>query len=66
MPWQGEEIFPRLLGMRGLKCVCYVMMEEVNRLRTELGKPPVTWQQVLDKLANHMGDFANDDNGPEP
>lgn len=65
MSWQGEEVFPRILGMRGLKCICYIMMEEVNRLRTELGKPLITWDQVLAKLENRMGDFAGDDNGPE-
>ena len=65
MSWQGEEIFSRMFGLRGMKCLLYYMFEQENRIRELEGKQPVTWQQALAVIEAKMVQFADDDNGTE-
>ncbi|MBA7650772.1 hypothetical protein ES703_58583 [subsurface metagenome] len=66
MVWQGDPDIPRYLGLRGFKCLLYIMMEELNALRVTQGLPEYTWAEMIAKMNNHMSAFAEDDEGPEP
>lgn len=64
--WQGEEIYPRLLGLRGLKCIVELMRQEINVLRVGQGLPEYDSATFLNHLGTLMTQHEEDDNGPEP
>lgn len=66
MAWKGEENIGRYFGLRGLKCLCLMLMDEVNELRQKANLPKRTWQQVLAKMDGLMEEHKTDDEGPEP
>jgi len=65
MAWQGEEIYKRMLGLRGLKCIVELMRQEINVLRAEQGLPEYESALFLNHLGTLMTQYQEDDNGPE-
>lgn len=65
MPWQGEEIYLRLLGPRGLKCIVELMRQEINVLRKEQGLVEYDSALFLNHLGTLMTEHESDDQGPE-
>lgn len=51
-----SEVF-RKFGPLLNEAMMLVILEEINRLRVEVGKPPRTEQQMLDQLNNHSSDL---------
>lgn len=66
MVWIGEEIYPRILGIRGLKCIVELMRQELNVLRKIQGLPEYTSAEFLNHLDTLMTQHEADDQGPEP
>lgn len=64
--WQGEENIARYFGLRGFKCLCILVKEEINKLRVKNGDPEYTWTQILAKMDQLMIDNKTDDEGPDP
>lgn len=40
-----------------LEAVCMVLLDQVNFLRANQGKPEITEQDILDGLNNHLGEL---------
>lgn len=53
---QRDELF-RKFGPILLEAICLVILDEVNRLRTHVNMPPITKQDVLDELNNHLSEL---------
>lgn len=64
--WQGEEIYRRLLGLRGLKCIVELIRQEINVLRVTQGLPEYDSALFLNHLGTLMTQYESDDHGPEP
>jgi len=63
MVWKGERTFLNWFGLRGLKCIMKIIMEEINSLRVKMGLQERTWKQVLDRMEALMEQYKEDDNG---
>lgn len=63
--WQGEEFYPTLFGLRGLKCIVELMRQELNVLRKAQGLPEYTSAEFLNHLDTLMTQYESDDQGPE-
>jgi len=66
MSWQGEGIYPKLLGIRGLKCIVELMRQEINVLRKIQGLPEYDSALFLNHLGTLMTQHESDDQGPDP
>lgn len=40
-----------------LEAVCLCLLDQVNKLRTNQGMPPITEQDIIDNLNNHLSDL---------
>lgn len=40
-----------------LEAVCLCLLDQVNELRTNQGMPPITEQDIIDNLNNHLNEL---------
>lgn len=65
MSWKGEKKITEYFGLRGFKCLCEMMMDEINLLREKAGLPKRNWSDVLNKMDTLMIKNKGDDEGPD-
>lgn len=59
--WVGEPRIPKYFGRKGFKCLCVLLLDEINILRQKAGLPQYTLQQVLSKMDALMITYASDE-----
>lgn len=65
MAWQGEELFGRMFGLRGIKVICLKLLDLENQVRALEGKAPVDLSKALAWIESKMEEYKSDDEGEE-
>lgn len=63
--WVGETQFKKYFGLKGFKCLCKLMLDEINTLRQNAGLPQYTLPQVLNKMDVLMTTYSVDEQDAE-
>jgi len=64
MAWQGEPLFKHF-GLRLVKAVVLVLIDEINVLRVKAGLAERTPQQAISAIQAKYDSLQSDDEGPE-